>query len=285
MSIVVPTVGRLERLRACLTSVGACAPAPDEVVVVDQSGDPRVAALAHEVGARVLSCSGSGVARATNAGLDEARHETVLVTHDDCTVARDWVGAAKRLVDRYPGAVLTGRVLPTGDPRAVPSTIDDPQPREHTGEVACGALYPNNMVLPRSRARALGGFDDRVLSAEDNDFCYRWLRGGWPLRYEPELVVWHHEWRSREELERLYVRYYEGQGRFYAKHLRRRDLNVMRFLARDLLSALRGLAAARVKGRPRWTDPRRGIPAGLARGLIEGWSVFRSEAEASSGSR
>lgn len=273
VSVVVPTIGR-DSLRECLQSIAGCNPPASEILVVDQGGEDATAAIAAKYGAKVVPDSGLGVGRARNKGIAAAQHEVILVTDDDCTVDQDWVGVAHTLSGRHPMALLTGRVLPCGDPMAVPSTIDRPDPRDFSGELSCGALYPNNMVGPRSQILELGGFDNRVLNAEDNDFCYRWLRCGLPMRYEPGLVVHHHDWRSHAELESLYVRYARGQGRLYAKHLRRGDLTMLRFLARDVRSGVGAFAEAAVFGRPRWSDPRRGIPRGLIPGLLEGWSTF-----------
>jgi GT2 family glycosyltransferase len=133
------------------------------------------------------------------------------------------------------------------------------------------------MACDRDAVLAAEGFDERFgpgEAAEDNEFCYRWLKAGGSLRYEPSLVVSHHDWRSPEELARLYVRYACGQGFFYAKYLRRRDATMVRWIARDLYWALRGLAAAVVKRRERWADPRRGILRGLPVGLRRGWRAF-----------
>lgn len=279
-SVVVPTVGRLEQLRACLDSIDACSPRPAEVLLVAQDHADAVAELAEgypSLRARVVPCHGRGVSRGRNTGLRAARNEVVLVTDDDCTVAPDWLGTAWRLMGEEPGGIVTGRVLPVGDARGVPSLKDDPVPHDFTGEVHGGALFPNNMAVPRAALLAAGGFDERFgpgEAAEDNEFCYRWLRGGGRLRYRPELVVWHHDWRSPEELERLYVAYARGQGFFYAKHLRRGDPTMLRFLVRDVWWGARGLAAAVIRRRPRWTDPRRGIVRGLPVGLWRGWRTY-----------
>lgn len=280
MSVVVPTVGRPGLLQACLASLASCVPRADELLVVDQSGDSSVREVVAgfaSVGARYIACSGRGVSRGRNVGIAEAAHDLVLVTDDDCTVAADWVSAAWELARRHAGTIITGSVLPAGDPSAVPSWKDDPNAHDFTGEVHGGALFPNNMVLPRSSVLAAGGFDERFgpdEAAEDNDFSYRWLRSGGSLRYEPSLVVWHHDWRTRAELERLYTRYARGQGFFYAKHLRRGDWTMLRFLARDLYWAVRSLVAAAVRRRDDWADPRRGILRGLPQGLVHGWRVY-----------
>jgi GT2 family glycosyltransferase len=279
-TVVVPTIGRTRTLRRCLEALAACMPRAAEILVVDQSHDPAVTALVDEflrVEARVVPCHGRGVARGRNDGLRAAAHQLVLVTDDDCTVPSDWVATAWRLATQYPDAIITGRVVPGGDPRAVPSTKQDPVSRDLSNERRGGMLFGNNMVLPRAAVLDAGAFDERFSpqeAAEDNEFCYRWLKAGRELRYEPELVVTHHDWRSPEELERLYVRYARGEGFFYAKHLRRGDLRMLRFLARDAVWAVRSLASAAIKRREAWTDSRRGILRGLPGGFIHGWRVF-----------
>lgn len=283
VSVVIPTLGRPTLLRSCLESLAACRPCADEVLVVDQSGDPAVASLVDtfsEARARLVPCTGRGVSRGRNVGLRHAGHEVVLVTDDDCHVADDWIGVGWRLMAQDSEKIVTGRVLPLGDQRSVPSTIDDPLARDYTGEARGGLLFPNNMVVNRSLVLAEGGFDERFgpeEAAEDNDFCYRWLRAGRRLFYEPELTVWHDDWRSPVELERLYARYARGEGFLYAKHLRQGDLRMLRFIVRDLSWGVRSLASALLKGRPRWTDPRRATLRWLPGGFVHGWRVYGSE--------
>ncbi|MGH3003602.1 MAG: glycosyltransferase family 2 protein [Gaiellaceae bacterium] len=279
VSIVVPTLGR-DSLRACVQSLAECSPPATEILLVTQANEDSVQLLAEEfgdAGARLVPCPGRGVAHGRNLGLRDARHDIVLITDDDCTVMPDWVERARALAEAWPGAIVTGRVLPVGERDAVPSFKDDPEPHDFTGAVHGGALFPNNMVCDRRAILATGGFDERFgpgEAAEDNEFCYRWLRAGRMLRYEPSLVVRHHDWRSPEQLERLYVRYARGQGFFYAKYLRRGDPTMLRWIGRDAYWALRGSVAAVVKRRSRWSDPRRGIARGLPGGLIRGWRVF-----------
>jgi GT2 family glycosyltransferase len=283
ITVAIPTIGRLEPIRRCLESLRACVPAPAEILVVDQSHEPALVELvAGVVGdrARVVPSHGLGVARARNDGLRAASHPVVLVTDDDCTVPADWVGTGQRLTAAHPGAIVTGRVLPVGDPRAVPSTKDDPVPVDLSSERRGGWLFGNNMALPRAAVLDLGGFDERFgpeEAAEDNEFCYRWLRAGRPLRYEPSLVVQHHDWRRPDELERLYVRYARGEGFFYAKHLRHGDLRMLRFVIRDLAWGVRALGSGLLKGREPWTDSRRGVFKGMPGGFVAGWRVYGKE--------
>jgi GT2 family glycosyltransferase len=282
-SIVIPTIGRPDLLRDTLASIGECEPSPGEVVVVDQGEDDSTEAVVRDSGvdgARTLTSRGRGRGLAVNEGLAAASNEYVFVVDDDCTVRVDWIAKGLRAMDEDPEGIVSGQVLPGyGDPRAVPSTIVRDSPRDFTGDPARGVLYAGNMVCPRSRVLELGGFDPRIVpSAEDTDLCYRWLCAGRRLRHEPGLVVWHRDWRTPEQLERLYIDYYRGLGMFYAKHLRLGDLTMFRFLCRDLLIWLRSLAYA-ARGTPRWTDVHRGVP-GLPAGLRQGWRTFSDRATA-----
>ena len=291
-SVLIPTVGRVELLGACIRSVLDCEPGPNEVIVVDQSGGPAVHELVRALGAvdrvHVINDAGRGIARATNAGLAAASAPTVFVTHDDCTVAKDWIKVGIELMDRHPRAILTGRVLPPDGSRYVPSTIADPEPRDWTGTVAIGALYPANMVVDRVALLDFGAFDELPglsRAAEDNDLCYRWLTAGRSLRYEPALVVWHQDWRSPQELIRTHIAYAHGQGALYAKYLVAGDRRILPLLWWDLGHGFKAPFRAVLNGTPRWTEPQWEMNFSLLSGIVRALPDARRVARQSARTR
>ena len=182
-----------------------------------------------------------------------------------------------RLAAASPGSISTGRVLPPAGSAYVPSTKSDPSPHDYTGTLTAGALYPACMVADRNALLAIGGFDERSTlraAAEDNDLCYRWLSSGRSLRYEPDLVVWHHDWRTPEELVRTHAVYTRAQGAMYAKHLYGGDRRVLRLLAWDLRHGLRSVIGGDRRV-PRWKDPYREMVTSLLVGLCRGWREER----------
>jgi GT2 family glycosyltransferase len=279
VTVLLPTIGRAELLSSCLVSLAQCEPRAHEILVLDSSDDSSVADVVAEfpsAGVRRIQCRALGIGAAFNVGLREARHEIILMTNDDCTHERTWVERGSYHALREPRSIVTGRVRPLGDPAVVPSTIDDPVRRDYAQKPAF-VLYTQSMALHRSQLLEFGGFDERIQpSAEDNDLSYRWLRAGRPIRYEPDFVAWHHDWRSDEQLARLYVNYGIGQGMVYGKHLRRGDLRVMSYLGSAVVAAVRALLA-RCAGRYSRThaDPRLGFVRGLPTGLVRGWRIGR----------
>ena len=283
VSVVLPTIGRPELVRRCLESLAACVPLAEEILVVDSSEGGEVADVVASfagIGARTIRCDEPGLGTAFNVGLRKASREVVLLTNDDCTVEPDWVDAGERALSRLDGGIVTGRVRPQGDPAIVPSTIDEAEGREHVGSPGF-FLYTQSMAVRRSQVLEFGGFDGRIRpSAEDNDLSYRWLRAGRRIRYEPDFVVWHHDWRTPEQLDRLYVAYGVGQGMVYGKHLRRGDLVIARFVVRDLYAIARGLASRLIRGAPQHADWRLGLLRGLPVGMARGWRTCRGRGRA-----
>jgi GT2 family glycosyltransferase len=277
LSVVIPTIGRAEQLERTLASLAACRAPAEEIVVVDQSDGGEVDALVARfagANARRVPCAGRGIGLALNTGLRAVANDRVAVTHDDCTVAEDWVEAARAQLAAVPDGIVTGAVLPVGDPAAVPSTIDDPEPRDYTGTVHDGALFCNNMAFSAEAVLRLGGFDERLNpAAEDNDLCYRWLRSGAPFRYRPEMRVWHHDWRTPEQMRRLWRGYGRGQGLFYAKHVVGRDRMMLRYIWRDLRVNVPVVARALLRRRrpPDWAGE---YLIGLAQGIARGLPLF-----------
>ena len=280
VSVIVPTIGRVGLLEQCLGSLAECRPRPAEILVVDQSRDGVADAVAKfgAAGARTVRCDGGGTSRARNRGLREARFDIVLFTDDDCTVAASWVGDGWSVMADFPSHVLgmvTGRVLPFGDPERIPSVKDDAVPRDYTGGTNIGALFSSNMAVGRPAVLAAGGFDERFGAvAEDLDLCYRWLRAGHSLRYEPSLVVRHHDWRTDAQLEQLYRGYWRGTGVFFAKHLHRPDAVVLRLFALSVFRIFRGTVRRIVKGKARARSTPRGLGREFLAGLVGSWRVF-----------
>jgi GT2 family glycosyltransferase len=276
VSVVVPTIGRSRLLRACLGSIFACDTHPDEVLVVDQSGNAAAEQVVEEysaLGVTLLQCRPAGIARAMNLALATARHPWLLVTHDDCTVDRSWIRAGAALVAAAPAAtIITGRVLPAGDPTMVPSTKTDVEPHDYTGDPRWDVLYANNMILPVASVAEIGGFDELFqAAAEDNDLCYRWLKTGHRLEYRPELTVFHHDWRTPQQLDALYARYWYGTGQFYAKHLHLGDLRMLRSLSWDLIGFGRACISEWLRGERTGTPYAQAMLQGLPAGMREGW--------------
>lgn len=252
VSIVIPTLGR-ELLRGCLDSIVAGTVWPAELIVVDQGGASRAGSWLQDLGTRGLNVrhvrsSQTGIAAATNRGLELVRTPYVATTHDDCRVVSTWLETLSHRLPEIGDAILTGRVEPEG--AGIVLTVVRSRERAVYADpkISRTILFPSNMAFPLRLLPRIGYLDEHPslrLAGEDNEWTYRVLRAGVAIVYDPDVVVAHLAWQDRSQLRSLHRRYARGQGSFYGKYLRRGDRFLLRRATHDLARApwllLRGI--------------------------------------------
>ena len=277
VSLVIPTVGR-DLLEGCLNSIRAGGSWPSTLIVVDQSTSPAVAAWIGALradGLRVehVRSRQTGIAAATNRGLERVHTSYVAVTHDDCRVRRDWMENLSSRVRQIGDAILTGRVEPQGD-GLVLTVVTHPDPMVYREPmIDRDVLFPPNMGFPTRLLRRIGYFDEHPslrVAGEDNEWAYRALRAGVPIVYDPGMIVGHLGWQDVSELTSMYRRYARGQGSFYGKYLRRGDTFIARRAIRDLVRAPWLLLRGVVTGNSELLAMGVGEVTGLLPGLLAG---------------
>lgn len=277
VSILVPTAGG-PLLRGCLDSIARGSAWPAHLVVVDQGGEGEVIELIAALRAAGMDAvhvpmPRAGISAATNRGLEHVATPWVAITHDDCRVRENWLERMAARLSDLGEAVLTGRVEPQGGGIVLTTKTDD-TPATYTVPLLDGdVLFPPNMGFPVRVLDRVGPFDEHpslATAGEDNEWAHRLLRAGIPIVYDPTIVVGHLARHRREDLPSLYRRYARGQGAFYGKWLRRRDLFIARRAARDLVRApwllLRGLATRNAD----LVAMGQGEIAGLLPGIVSG---------------
>jgi GT2 family glycosyltransferase len=283
LTVVIPTVGR-DLLDRCLRSIAEGSHWPVALIVVDQGSSPAVAAWVERLRAVGLQAEHlpsheTGIAAATNRGLERVQTPFAAVTHDDCRVAGDWVATMAARLASSGMVVLTGRVEPEGE-GAISAVKTSPTPVTYTEPLLDGdVLFPPNMGFPMRVPERIGYFDEHPslrYAGEDNDWAYRALRAGVPIVYDPTVVVRHVAWQR--DIGPIYRRYARGQGAFYGKFLRRGDRFIARRAARDLLRGPWLLARGLATRNPDLTAMGRGEVAGILPGILAGMRELQKHA-------
>ena len=288
LTVVIPTLGR-PLLKGCLESIAANRMHPLRVLVVNQGEEEPVQAWIDEITPMSLDIQQvvlgvRGIAAATNEGLRRVDTRYVATTHDDCLVADDWVESLAKILPEIGAAVLTGRVDPGGD-GLVLTTVTSNQRKVYTHPLIDGdVLFPPNMALAIDVFEDVGPYDEHSslrLAGEDSEWAHRALRAGFPIVYEPQVVVTHLAWQESSQLVKTYRRYARGQGAFYAKHLLRGDFFVYRRALRDLARApyllARGLVTNNRDLVAMGVGEVLGLPVGIVAGMRGRVSLRRRE--------
>ena len=193
ISVVVPTVDRVELLERTLRGLAAQDIADFEAIVV-HDGHPGVRQLlsqwSERLPLRVLEIPERGAVAKRNAGWRAATAPLVAFTDDDCEPAPGWLKAALAAFADADDAValVQGRV----DEHPQDAGVHGVFKRTVTVHEQYDG-YPNaNLIYRRSALERVGGYDDAYWGAgEDSDLAHRVIESGAQVRYADDVLVWH----------------------------------------------------------------------------------------------
>ena len=249
LSVVIPTLNRLDRLRFVLPTLLSQTLAADayEIVIADSQSTDGTAEYVKSLAAsdplgRLRFAPGPYVGRAAarNAGIALARAPVILFTDADILAAND-------LLERHAQAHQPGkRVAVVGCELQVRSFQDYEWQRDRPQErrplhpssrrrVSWLYFLTGNASARREDLLAVGGFDETFTGYghEDLELGYRLQKSGVELRYDPQAVNFHwHPVQYGDQIGRMEL---AGVStvRFYRKH---RDVSVMANLGMTPLS-------------------------------------------------
>ncbi|MDP9190987.1 MAG: glycosyltransferase [Acidobacteriota bacterium] len=208
LTIAIPTYERGTVLCDTIEHLLALDPRAAEIVIVDQTRvhPPDVAARLEaweRAGViRVFRLEAPSIPRAMNTALREASNHRVLFLDDD-------IIPSPRLVASHGAAwtdsaiwAVAGQVLQPGE---TPAHFDETELRRgyvrdlefrFTHDTACEVqnVMAGNLCVDRTRALAIGGFDERYTAVAyrfETDFALRLVAAGGRIRYEPAASIHH----------------------------------------------------------------------------------------------
>ncbi len=276
VSILIPTLGR-ELLASTLEFILLGTHWPHIVHIVDQGHKQdvkRYVAHAQNLGLNInhILSEKKGRAAGLNEGLSQIDTKFVTVTDDDCLVDENWLFLMMKRLEANPGSIITGRVEAEEGEVSL-STITDLSERVyHKPMLKSDPLFGGNMGLSMEIVNRIGPFDesDALRSAEDNDFGYRALKLGIPIRYSPEVTLLHLSWRDESQRTKRYRSYVLSQGGFYGKYIRQADGFMVYRAMRDQLRGPVRWVKGRFQGDFDDVASGRALTLYLVRGILNG---------------
>ncbi len=214
LSVVIPTLGREEVLLKTIRDLRSLENPPAELLIVDQTPqheeetDRCLQKWSDQGEIRWLKRKAPSIPAAMNEGLREARHPIVLFLDDDIYPDDDLI-AAHVAAHANDEALIAGRVLQPGEEPDLSAESESAfsfrssQPRE------IEEFMGGNFSVRRSKALAMGGFDENFVGAAyrfERDFADRWLELGNTIRFDPSASLRH-------------LRAERGGTRAYGSHL------------------------------------------------------------------
>ena len=260
VTVVVPTLNEEAAIDACLRTIRSQTYDRLEILVVDGGSADRTCEIvdAHAAEDRRVYRIGNpdrAIPAALNRALVRASGEWMVRVDAHATIPTDYV-------DRLVGHLSTGRWGGVGgrkdgaggDPmgRAIAFALGSPfgvgNSVYHHGTVAQVVDHLAYGAYPLAVARAVGGWNPRLLANEDYEFDHRVQEAGHELLFDPEIRV---RWVSQQSLRGL-GRQYRRYGRAKAQVMQLTPSSTkVRHLAAPSLVAWTALAAIVGTRRPR----------------------------------
>lgn len=201
VTVVICTRNRPALLQKCLSAVANLRPAPNQVLVIDNSeGDDDTRKVAQDYGARYIVEPRPGLSRARNRALTECDTDVLAYLDDDAIPAPDWLGLLMEPFDDEKVAASTGRVITPEsrtDPDDSPRVLNSTNPHWFERTTFGGMGLGSNMALNKSACNGQIMFDERLgrgapfQIGEENYAFARLLSLGYSAVYLPQAVVYH----------------------------------------------------------------------------------------------
>ena len=198
VSVVIPAYNAAGTLVNCLSALRrqVDAPAPFEVIVVDDGSDDATADVARHFGVTVLQQCHAGPAAARNRGIQAARGELVFFTDAVCIPADDWLTAMVQPFGAWPQVAGCKGVYATRQKELIARFAQvEFEVKYHAmaGREAIDFVDTYSAGYRRSVLVAAGGFDASFPSAavEDAELAFRLAGQGKHLILNQAAVVWH----------------------------------------------------------------------------------------------
>ena len=225
VSVVVPAYNRAQLLDAALQSVRDQTVAPEEVIVVDDGSEgDEVSTVARRHGVRLLRQDNGGVSAARNVGLAAARCPWVaFLDADDLWLPRKLelqYGILKQTAG-YNAVISNFRIFTSlglfdetaFELNAAYRSIDKRRIGQDVYELSMPSagqalarsmfVQPSGLMIERSVALRVGGFDTSMKRCEDHEFALRVFATSRVLSIENAVVRYRvaHESLSKSEIE------------------------------------------------------------------------------------
>jgi len=219
VSIVVPVYNGAGTIATCLESLlhQNYPTEAYEIIVVENNSTDNTTQVVQKYPVRLFHSHEYGPAPARNLGLAKSEAEVVAFTDADCVADPNWLRELIKLYEVPDTGGVGGAILAYqhANRNIVEMFSDEYSPLINfaKGErVFLPDLYAANASYRRQLLKEIGGFNPRLVTADDVDAAWRLqLQTGRKLRYAPQAIIYHHHRATRKGLARQYRQYGFGE--------------------------------------------------------------------------
>lgn len=175
ISVIIPVKNEEENLELCLEALTKVEFPPDgvEIIVVDNGSEDRTLEVAQSFGLRILQRPELNIAELRNSGAARARGKYVAFVDADIVVCTGWLQAAYKRFSENPEICCLGGYIDIPDNASWLERTWHLRLEIWPSEQEVEWVSSMNMIVKKSVFEQVGGFNPRLVTAEDVDLCFR----------------------------------------------------------------------------------------------------------------
>jgi len=192
VSVIIPVRNDARRLDLCLASIAASAYPADryEIIVADNGSTDNSRQVARARGARVVVFPDIRVSEVRNQAARAARGQVLAFVDADHVLEPDWLPFAIESLSKPDAAAVGAAYYAPADGTWVQRMYDSFRTRAE-GVLQVDWLGSGSLAVWREVFEKVAGFDSRLETCEDVDFCQRLRRNGFGLWSDNRLRSTH----------------------------------------------------------------------------------------------
>lgn len=206
ISVIIPALNSAETICYALSSVFSNKFKSDnfEVIVVDNGSLDNTVDVVRRFPARLYFCVKKGMCAALNVGIRKAKGDIICITTSDCIVPKDWLnkiseffgnhqdvegvgGPVLSPLNGYKNAIQKFTAELWVEDQKFPNKVIEAQ---YMGMYSGGLIAAANCAYRKKALISQGCFDESVAWG-DVDFCWKLIKKGKRLVFDPEITVIH----------------------------------------------------------------------------------------------
>lgn len=191
VSVIIP-FSRFKAVRSTLKSLVSQTGAVDFEVIIVGFGSNKINTSSYSLKIRTIDSKIKlNPARARNIGASKAKGRALLFLDDDCVVSKNWLTASLQALTKR-GVGVVGGMVKGFDNNFFSQTTDYSNfDSAQLKKPSYGPVCSSTMAVLKKNFVKVGGFNEKLRTVEDIDFCYRLELLGLKSYYEPKVVVYH----------------------------------------------------------------------------------------------
>jgi glycosyltransferase involved in cell wall biosynthesis len=192
VSFILPSLNEAVHIKGVINSIREHASCLHEyeIIVVDNGSTDGTIQIAYKCGVRVYSKPGLSVGAIRNFGASIAKHDYIVFLDADVFLSSMWAMNILKVLDylQNNGNIIAGSTCGISDN---PSLIETCWWGHAKAKKNLNYINSGHMIVSRMVFQKLGGFDERLKTGEDAEFCQRKREVKVEIYHDPTLRVIH----------------------------------------------------------------------------------------------